>query len=177
MTLRQREPRVECPAFLAFVRRRPCCACGAPAPSQAAHVRLGEPRIGKRNTGIGEKPSDRWCVPLCADCHLDSPNAQHRVGERVFWVGVGLNPFKLAMTLYAQFERRRARSPEQREKVVRRAKRLKRSRSIRFPKSPAQVKRATDSRPKPRPPKRKWASRPFPAGRKLRSHHGKDAQA
>lgn len=133
LELRQRDPRVECPAFLAFVRRRPCCACGAPAPSQAAHVRMGEPRLGKRNAGIGEKPSDRWAVPLCAPCHLDSPNAQHRVGEHRFWIGVGLNPFKVAMDLYAQFER--GRTPEQKERRARRN-------SSGFPKTSSQLKRS-----------------------------------
>lgn len=152
--LRQREPRVECPAFLAFVRRRQCCACGAPAPSQAAHVRFGNPAIGKRNSGIGEKPSDCWAVPLCADCHLDSPEAQHQIGERAFWARIGIDPFALATRLYAQFERRQNRTPEQRAKVVTRARR---------------IKRASVSRPNSRGPKRKWASRRFPAGRKLRS--------
>lgn len=105
--LRQRDPRVQCPAFLAFVRRCPCCACPAPAPSQAAHIRMGNPAIGKRNAGIGEKPSDRWAVPLCADCHLDAPDAQHKVGERKFWERVGVDPFALAAQLYAQFEESR----------------------------------------------------------------------
>lgn len=151
MIVGQRQPREECPAFLVFVRRKPCAACGAPAPSQAAHLRLGNLEVSKRNTGIGEKPSDRWCTPLCADCHLDAPDAQHRVGERNFWARVGIDPFKLAMDLYAQFERRQARPPEKRAEVVRRAK------------------RAANSRSKLRPPKRKWASRPFPPGRKMRS--------
>lgn len=145
MIVGQRQPRVECPAFLAFVRRKPCCACGAPAPSQAAHIRMSSIAMGKRSTGIGEKPSDRWCTPLCADCHLDSPEAQHRVGEQKFWYRVGIDPCSLASVLYAQFERQSKRSPEQRERVVRRAKRVARIRV-----------------------KRKWASRPFPKGRKLR---------
>lgn len=101
--LRQREPRVKCPAFLAFVRREPCCACGA-SPSQAAHVRMGCPAIGKRNAGIGEKPSDRWCVPLCRWCHLDSHQSQHNVGERVFWRNARLDPFELATKLWQRFE-------------------------------------------------------------------------
>ena len=150
MSVRQREPRVECPAFLAFVRRKPCCACGAPPPSQAAHIRFGNLELGKRPTGIAEKPSDRWAVPLCADCHLDTPGAQHNIGEKKFWARVGIDPFALASKLYAQFERRAQRSPEQREKVVRRATR---------------IKRASVSRLTPRGPKRKWPSRPFPKGR------------
>lgn len=109
MNLRQREPRVECAAYLAFVRQKPCCVCAAPAPSQAAHIRMGCEKIGKRSTGIGEKPSDRWAVPLCSDCHLDAPGAQHRIGEFPFWFGAGINPFEFAMELYAEFEQERAR--------------------------------------------------------------------
>jgi hypothetical protein len=96
--LRQRDPRVECPAFLAFVRLHGCCACSAPA-----HIRTACPEIGKRSVGIGERPSDKWAVPLCADCHLDAPDAQHRVGERKFWARVGIDPFVLAGDLWAEF--------------------------------------------------------------------------
>lgn len=129
MNLRQREPRIECPAFLAFVRRRPCCACGAPPRSQAAHIRVGNPEVGKRSTGIGEKPSDRWAVPLCADCHLDAPDSQHQMGgERAFWAKVRVDPFALATKLYAQFERRQKRSPEQKKAVASRARRILRKR-------------------------------------------------
>ena len=179
MTLRQRDPRVECPAFLAFVRRHPCCACGAPPRSQAAHIRMGCLEIGKRPTGIAEKPSDRWAVPLCADCHLDAPDAQHNVGEKAFWKRVGINPFELATNLYAQFERRRDRPAEVRDAVVARAVRMKRRRAKKaahrqtHKSSPKKAKRpqlstaASVSRAKVRGPKRKWpsrkfASRPFP---------------
>ena len=163
MTVRQRQPRIECPAFLAFVRRHACCACGRAAPSQAAHIRMGCREIGKRPTGIAEKPSDRWAVPLCAGCHLDAPDAQHRVGESVFWARVGLNPFELAENLYAEFEAEHPNGAHNRthKKVAFRAK-------------PRQHPvRASDSRTKLRPPKRKWPSRkmpsrPFPPGRGFR---------
>lgn len=103
--LRQRQPRVECKDFLAFVRRHPCTACGAPAPSQAAHIRFSDAAAGSINPGIGRKSDDRRAVPLCSDCHLDAPDAQHRVGdERKFWERVGVNPFEVAAGLWAQFE-------------------------------------------------------------------------
>lgn len=105
--LRQREPRVECPAFLAFVRTKPCRSCGHPAPSQAAHIRMASIACGKRDTGKGEKPSDRWAVPLCAECHLDGPEAQHKVGEQRFWYRVGTDPCSIAAALYAEFEQER----------------------------------------------------------------------
>ena len=30
------------------------------------------------------KASDYSCVPLCSDCHTQSPGAYHRVGKRPF---------------------------------------------------------------------------------------------
>ena len=104
MTVRQRDPRVECPAFLDFVRGHPCCACGRAPRSQAAHIRMGCLEIGKRPTGIAEKPSDRFCTPLCDRCHLNDNDAQHVVGEKAFWSRRGLDPFKIAADLYAEFE-------------------------------------------------------------------------
>jgi hypothetical protein len=104
--LRQREPRVEDEAFLDFVRARPCCvpACGAPPRSHAAHVRMACPARGKRETGKGERPSDRWAVPLCQACHQDGPLAQHRGAEAAFWRRAGINPLAIAEALYAAFK-------------------------------------------------------------------------
>jgi hypothetical protein len=79
----------------------------------------------KRSVGIAEKPSDRWSNPLCADCHLDAPDAQHKVGERAFWARVGVDPFANASKLWGQFVRRSARSPSQRNRVVERARRIR----------------------------------------------------
>lgn len=150
---RQRQPRIENAAFLAFVRRKSCCVCGEPAPSQAAHIRFGNLEIGKRPTGIGEKPSDRWAVPLCADCHLNTPGAQHNIGEKKFWARAGIDPFALAAKLYAQFERQTQRAPEQRELVIKRARRMKRKRShFTFSINKLMAKR-------------KWPKRAFPKGR------------
>ncbi len=127
--LRQRDPRVECPAFLAFLRRKPCCACGAPAPSHAAHIRFSDAAAGKINPGIGAKSHDRRAVPLCADCHLDAPDAQHNVGnERKFWARVGKDPDEIADRLWGQFVRRCARSPEKKKAVSARARRILRKR-------------------------------------------------
>lgn len=120
---------------------------------------MGCLEIGKRPAGIGEKPSDRWAVPLCADCHLNAPDAQHNVGEPAFWKRVGIDPFDLSAKLYAQLERRQNRTPTQRKAVVARAVRRKRTHS-----------RAHKlGRKMAKPPKRRWASRPFPPGRKFDS--------
>lgn len=180
MIVGQRQPRVECPAFLAFVRRKPCCACGKAAPSQAAHLRMTDAaHHEKRHVGIAEKPSDRWCNPLCVECHLDAPEAQHKIGEKKFWAKVGIDPFANATKLWVQFMRRRTRSPQRRERVVKRAKRIKRRRAT--PPPNAETAKTWNLHPCmrcgrvhrrgacPDRPKRKWASRPFPKGRKLRS--------
>jgi len=184
MELRQRTPRQKCEEFLRFVRRRPCCACGAPAPSQAAHLRITDPRYSqKRHVGIGEKPDDSWTTPLCAECHLDAPDAQHRVGEPAFWARVGIDPFKLADRLWRQFCRRKGRDPDLREAVTKRAARMSRKRKNRerksvFTQSPiiegdGRLKRGAVLRQKSKVsapirsrgftkgPKRKWPSRPF----------------
>lgn len=97
--LRQRQPRLRDPGFLAFVRRQPCCRCGA-SPSEAAHLRMGSRARDKRPTGMSEKPDDRWANPLCAGCHRNDPGAQHRVGEVAFWPRVGIDPFEHASALW-----------------------------------------------------------------------------
>lgn len=125
--LRQREPREECPAFLAFVRRKKCRACGAPPRSEAAHLRMACPLRGKEYTGKAQKPHDRWSNPLCSGCHRTAPDSQEAVGEERFWVRVGVDPFENAANLWAQFCRRTSRSPEQHAEVVRRAASVKRA--------------------------------------------------
>lgn len=62
------------PAHRAFVRGHACSACGSTTAIECAHVRNGT------GGGMGVKPSDRWCVSLCRDCHA----LQHRMGEGLF---------------------------------------------------------------------------------------------
>lgn len=102
--LRQRQPRVRDDKFLDFVRAQKCCTCGR-APSQAAHIRTASPKHGKRHLGKSEKPDDQWCVPLCAECHLDGPQAQHKIGEERFWrLHPDVDPFATALHLYVEFK-------------------------------------------------------------------------
>ena len=75
---------------LAFVRQFPCVACGKAPPSQAAHVRSGS------DGGAGIKPSDRYCVSLCTDCHA----LQHQFGELRFWSVLRLDPLNVALRLW-----------------------------------------------------------------------------
>lgn len=52
--------RFRCPVYLAYVRARPCCACGLPGPSDPHHA-------GPR--GVGQTADDCTAVPLCRPCH------------------------------------------------------------------------------------------------------------
>jgi len=46
--------------------------------------------------GTGMKPSDRYSVPLCADCHV----LQHQFGEQRFWSTVRIDPVDVAFRLW-----------------------------------------------------------------------------
>lgn len=116
--LRQRTPRVECPAFLAFVRRHRCLTCDAPPRSEAAHIRSACLERGKPSTGMQQKPDDRWAVPLCGKCHRTGRQSQEALGEAAFWPMHRIDPFAVAAKLYAQFQ---AENPELR-KIAKRAR-------------------------------------------------------
>lgn len=92
---RQRQPRQENSSHLKWIRTLSCCVCGA-RPVEAAHLRAGNRVYGKRETGKGEKPSDKWVTPLCPAHH----GQQHLSSEERFWAHHGLNPFSLAMALW-----------------------------------------------------------------------------
>lgn len=105
----QRQPRVKEPLYLAWIRRQPCIVCVARGgtinrPSQAAHIRAGYPVDGWRPTGMQQKPDDRRTAPLCADHHLDAPDAQHRAGERGWWEALGIYPPALCAALSAAYD-------------------------------------------------------------------------
>ena len=88
------------PVYLALLRQCPCLKCGLDPCGEAAHVRFNSGAHGKHN-GMGKKPADRFALPLCAGCHREDNDAQHRVGELEFWHRVGLNPLLTAAKLYA----------------------------------------------------------------------------
>lgn len=94
---KQRRPRERDEQHLAFIRRLNCCICGAPNPD-AAHIRSASPVYGKRETGGAEKASDKWTVPACRHHHTE----QHAAGnELTWWASKGIDPFGLALALYA----------------------------------------------------------------------------
>lgn len=89
------------PVYLALIRRLPCLKCGVESRNEAAHVRMQSGTFGKHG-GIGTKPADRWAVPLCAGCHRNDSDSQHRLGEREFWGRLGINPVLVCHQLYGQ---------------------------------------------------------------------------
>lgn len=96
--LRQRHPREVDPAYLAYVRTLPCLICRRPGPSDPAHLRSAARQYGKPHTGMGEKPDDRWVLPLCRTHHSE----QHRNNELAWWARQGFpDPFAVAVALYA----------------------------------------------------------------------------
>ena len=79
-------------SHLAFVRAIGICvACGAQqGRCEAAHIR------SRTDGGMGIKPSDRFSVPLCQECHA----RQHRCGEQTFWGELGIDPLDIACRLW-----------------------------------------------------------------------------
>lgn len=81
---------------LKWLRTLPCVITGE-RPVDAAHVRYADPIYGKPETGKGERPSDKWTVPLSAEKHRE----QHSGNEREFWARHGLDPLRIALALHA----------------------------------------------------------------------------
>jgi hypothetical protein len=93
-----RQPEAQ-PSYLAMIRLLPCLKCGLEDSSEAAHIRMNSGAHGKHN-GMGKKPDPRWTVPLCAACHREDNDSQHKVGELAFWNLLGINPLLVATRLY-----------------------------------------------------------------------------
>lgn len=97
--MNQREPRLHDRGYLIWLRKRPCCICGKPAPSDACHIRFASEAYGKRPVGLGEKPDDKWAIPMCRECHT----LQHSMNEREFYRERRILPLYLAAKLYAEY--------------------------------------------------------------------------
>jgi hypothetical protein len=94
----QRDPRQHDEDYLNYIRGCPCCLCGG-IDVEAAHLRVGSINDGKRPTGMGEKSSDRWALPLCGVHHRQ----QHAAGnELAWWASYGIDPFALSMQYQAK---------------------------------------------------------------------------
>lgn len=92
-----KQSRVHDEKHLAFIRQLPCIVTGENTTVEAAHVRMNDLRVAKRKVGIGEKPDDRWALPLSGEQH----RRQHTMNERRFWEAVGIDPILYALALYA----------------------------------------------------------------------------
>jgi hypothetical protein len=95
--LRQRQPREKDSKHLDFIRSQPCCICGG-IDTEAAHIRAASLAHGKLHTGMAEKPSDKWTLPLCNGHH----DEQHMMNEMAFWAKYGIDPFLLAIQMRAR---------------------------------------------------------------------------
>ena len=92
-----KQPRQHCEAHLKFVRGLPCLVCGDNTSTEAAHIRAACSMVGKRHVGLSEKSSDFWAVPLCGRHH----RAQHSMNEEQFWDAADIDPFIIALALWA----------------------------------------------------------------------------
>lgn len=99
----KRAPRQKDNVYLSWIRRLPCAACaftgGACGPVQAAHLRYSDAALGRINSGMQQKPDDKWVTPLGAGHHAE----QHAGNERAFWERIGIEPGALCMALHAAF--------------------------------------------------------------------------
>lgn len=91
----QRKPRNKSEAHLKWVRTLRSLVPGD-GPTEAAHVRFADPRWFKPAVGLGEKPDDKWVVPLAADEH----RKQHTMDEEAYWQAVGIDPVFVAVMLW-----------------------------------------------------------------------------
>jgi hypothetical protein len=98
--MRQRQPRKKDPRYLAWLRTMPCLLCGDNVSVEACHVRKADLARDKRQTGAGEKPDDRWALPMCGTHHRYS----HHMGEPAFWILVGVDPINVCIVLYDLFK-------------------------------------------------------------------------
>jgi hypothetical protein len=77
---------------LRSVAQQPCLLCGR-KPSDPHHLQFVQPRA------LGRKASDEFAVPLCRTHH----RAAHRAGdERAWWKSSGIDPIKVARTLWKE---------------------------------------------------------------------------
>jgi hypothetical protein len=93
---KKKRPREHNEDHLKFIRQLPCLISGLRG-CDAAHIRYPDPRFAKLHTAMGQKPHDKWTVPLHRSIHMD----QHEHNEREWWESKGLDPVVIAAALYA----------------------------------------------------------------------------
>lgn len=98
----QRRPRMVDTGYLAWLRDQPCaCGCNQPPPCDAAHVRAASFVYDKPITGAGQKPDDRWALPLKHSHHM----RQHAHGDELgYWAAHGVaDVFALCIAYYRRY--------------------------------------------------------------------------
>jgi len=103
-----KEPREHDNGYLDAIRKLPCTVCGIWIGTEAAHIRMTsaewEIKTGVRTgAGGGEKPHDRWAVPLCVSHHRTGNYAEHVIGTIAFWKRHELDPHAIADALYRAY--------------------------------------------------------------------------
>ena len=94
----KRQPRIKDEEHCEFIRSLPCISCHDNTSTECAHIRFSDIRVAKVNPGVGQKPDDKFTVPLCSSCH----RRQHEMGrERDFWYLAHIDPILYALALYA----------------------------------------------------------------------------
>lgn len=95
---RKMKPSRKAPGHLDDIRQLPCILSGRPA--EAAHIRYGDPKHNKPPTGMGQKPHDKYTVPLAPELHRLLKGCQHDSDERAWWEQFGVDPVEVALALY-----------------------------------------------------------------------------
>jgi hypothetical protein len=94
----QKEKRLRDKGYLKYLRTKPCCNCYRIASDWLDvvphHIRMAT------GGGVGVKPGDNHCVPLCVDCHSDL----HQHGEKTFWHNCAIDPHKVAQFHWGQYK-------------------------------------------------------------------------
>ncbi|MCP5087892.1 MAG: hypothetical protein GY952_13955 [Rhodobacteraceae bacterium] len=97
-----RSPRKKSLTYSQLIASLPCIVSGVEGQTQAAHIRYAEYDAGKRETGMAERPSDMWVLPLHWKIHLD----QHRKPpERDWWLSWGIEPLEACKRLWEARDR------------------------------------------------------------------------
>jgi len=91
----KKQPRIKAAGHLAWIRTLPSLVPGE-GPIEAAHIRFSDPSYAKPKVGMGEKPDDKWAVPLAASEH----RKQHSMNERDYWDEARIDPVIIAALLW-----------------------------------------------------------------------------
>lgn len=90
------------PEHRKLIRACPCIIPGCGQRPECAHIRFSDAEFGKLNPGVGSRPHDKWCLPLCNWHHQSAPDAQHKMNEQEFWDSYGINSLDVALKLWEE---------------------------------------------------------------------------